>query len=776
MRVLVIIILSFFPMVVLSQNKMIQNLKYVFNGEHIVVSYDLISASSDSYYSISLLAFGADNQQFKPQLIYGDIGDVIHGGTEKKIVWQTKSDNFSYKGKLRIVLKVKSNLKPKYSTHLSKSIIFPGFGDYRLDNKKSHILKGVAGYSLIGLGYFFKSQSELNYNNYLNANSSIYANSEFNSAKSNQLLSYSAFSLSGALWSYSVLNTYFKTKKLKSVNNISETQSKYYNKLSSKEFLFSTENEVNIKGVFYPPNLSLVQEDGVVLKNSKGDITKFLNAGDLTTIHFRIKNIGKGDGNNLLLKIRNQEITSEIKIPNELNLGLIKSDSFLNIEIPVSTELDFESSNLKLQLEVIEESGFGLEPFDLNIAIKKFQKPKIIVTDYKFQTEKGGIPSKKDKIELKLNVQNVGLGMGEDISVKFIYPENIHSFSENDKKIYPILNSSEHIELSFEFAATNNYKDSVIPIQIVLEEKYGRFAESQILKLNLKKELSKPINIYGELNTSKEIKPALLHSDVDIDIPVNKIKKSETFALIIGNEDYKSRQVNLEAESNVDFALNDARIFKEYAINCLGIPNENILYLENSTSGEMKQSLKRLQNLVNRFGKENAEIIFYYAGHGFPDETTKVPYLMPVDVSVSDLSYAIKLDDLFNTLSETNANKITVFLDACFTGEGRKLGLLSARTARIKPSFTSLKGNIVVFNAGNGNQSALPFKEEKHGYFTYFILKKLKETKGEVSYEELSNYVNQKVSFETTRYLKPQDPTVAVSVSLGEKWKKWRFK
>ena len=70
---------------------------------------------------------------------------------------------------------------------------------------------------------------------------------------------------------------------------------------------------------------------------------------------------------------------------------------------------------------------------------------------------------------------------------------------------------------------------------------------------------------------------------------------------------------------------------------------------------------------------------------------------------------------------------------------------------------------------------SLPFKEEKHGYFTYFILKKLKETKGDVTYEELANYVSQKVSFETTRYLKPQDPTVAVSMVLGEKWKKWKF-
>ena len=50
--------------------------------------------------------------------------------------------------------------------------------------------------------------------------------------------------------------------------------------------------------------------------------------------------------------------------------------------------------------------------------------------------------------------------------------------------------------------------------------------------------------------------------------------------------------------------------------------------------------------IIKKLGS-TAELIVYYAGHGYPDETTKVPYLIPVDVPASDLSYAIKLDDFY---------------------------------------------------------------------------------------------------------------------------------
>jgi len=63
----------------------------------------------------------------------------------------------------------------------------------------------------------------------------------------------------------------------------------------------------------------------------------------------------------------------------------------------------------------------------------------------------------------------------------------------------------------------------------------------------------------------------------------------------------------------------------------------------------------------------------------------------------------------------------------------RNQGLISARGVKIKPKENALNGNFVVFAATNEDQTAMSYKEKGHGVFTYFLLKKLQATKGNVS-------------------------------------------
>ena len=196
--------------------------------------------------------------------------------------------------------------------------------------------------------------------------------------------------------------------------------------------------------------------------------------------------------------------------------------------------------------------------------------------------------------------------------------------------------------------------------------------------------------------------------------------------------------------------VNDAKVFKEYALKTLGVKEDNMFYLKDATAIEINRKIKLVSKIIKKLGSK-AELIVYYAGHGYPDETTKIPYLIPVDVPASDLSYAIKLDDFYKDLSATGAKSITVFLDACFTGGGRNSGLVASRGVKVKPKEGTLNGNIVVFSASSGEQSSLPYHKEAHGMFTYHLLKKLQETKGDVSMGELSDYLDESVSLQSLK-------------------------
>ncbi|OFX20860.1 MAG: hypothetical protein A2041_02980 [Bacteroidetes bacterium GWA2_31_9b] len=262
-------------------------------------------------------------------------------------------------------------------------------------------------------------------------------------------------------------------------------------------------------------------------------------------------------------------------------------------------------------------------------------------------------------------------------------------------------------------------------------------------------------------------------SDVDINIPYTERKNESKYALIIGNEDYNSYQMGLNTESNVDYAVNDAQTFKMYAKSTLGIPDENIIYLENAKAVEMSRAIKTLTSVIkNTNGK--GDILFYYAGHGFPDEIEKEPYLIPVDVSGSDLQFAVKLADLYKQLTEYPSQKVTVILDACFSGGARNQSLVAARGVKVKPKDNILKGNIVVFTASSGEQSSLSYKDKNHGLFTYYLLKKIKETNGNISYKELSDYLTEQVSIKSALInQKEQNPQTLISVTAKDYWQNW---
>ena len=266
-------------------------------------------------------------------------------------------------------------------------------------------------------------------------------------------------------------------------------------------------------------------------------------------------------------------------------------------------------------------------------------------------------------------------------------------------------------------------------------------------------------------NQDKDKGNKIIDNSIDINIPITPTRNNNTFAVIIGNENYAK-------VSKVQYALNDARSFAEYCKKTLGIPEKNVRGYEDATYGTIVSAIKDVQKIAEAY-KGNINVIFYYAGHGIPDNASKDAFLLPIDADGRQIDICYSLSKLYEILGGMQTNNVTVFLDACFSGAVRGEGMLTAaRGVAIKTNPAAPKGNMVVFSAATDEQTAFPYAEKGHGMFTYFLLKKIRETRGDVTLGELSNYIKDEVTKQAIVVNgRNQTPTISCSYIIQEKWK-----
>ncbi|MBD5226319.1 MAG: leucine-rich repeat protein [Bacteroidales bacterium] len=262
-------------------------------------------------------------------------------------------------------------------------------------------------------------------------------------------------------------------------------------------------------------------------------------------------------------------------------------------------------------------------------------------------------------------------------------------------------------------------------------------------------------------------------SDLDKMIPVGPFTRNNTYALVIGNQNYRF-------VSDVPYAIHDARVFADYCRKTLGIPAENIHVTEDATKQMiLEEELQDWLGTIN--DPEDKNLIIYYAGHGVPDvKNQNKAYLLPTDVRGTSPQRGIALDEFYKQLGDLAFNQTTVFLDACFSGvnrenEGVTEGL---RAVEVDAENAELGGgNVVVFSAAQGNETAQGFPEEGHGLFTYYLLKELRDSYGETTLGNLSDAITHNVSQKAPqmKMRKSQTPSTNASDVLGDKWRRLRF-
>lgn len=488
-----------------------------------------------------------------------------------------------------------------------------------------------------------------------------------------------------------------------------------------------------------------------------------IEAGGAYTVEFTVRNSGKGSAEDCTPQLKTSAGLTVAKMP-KIN---IPAGGEKKITARVTAADNIAAGKKTFAISVDEPHGFGTDSHILEINAHAFTAPMVVVNDFAVSSPNGtSTLQRKLPFDLQILLQNVEAGTADNVTVSLELPANVFIVEGEQNQNIPQLKPGETFSLNYTLVANNSYTASNIPVKVNVSEKHGKYAKGRTLTLDMNQTLAATKTTVNE-NAVKpvEIQIASLTSEVDRDIPNSGLSAPNTFAVIISNENYS--QVD-----PVDYAINDGQTFARYCTQVLGLPESNVRFVADATRNQMVRQLNWLKEIGNSYGND-ATVIFYYSGHGVPSESDHTAYILPVDGDHADMSTNLSLEQVYNTLAETGVSKTTVFLDACFSGSKRGDAMLkAARGVRIKPKDNAPKGPMVVLSAAQGDQTAYPLDKERHGMFTFYLLKKLRDSAGKVTLGELADYVSTEVSRRSVvENSKPQTPAVQVSPSVADSWR-----
>jgi uncharacterized caspase-like protein len=241
--------------------------------------------------------------------------------------------------------------------------------------------------------------------------------------------------------------------------------------------------------------------------------------------------------------------------------------------------------------------------------------------------------------------------------------------------------------------------------------------------------------------------------------PAAKLSR-DAYAVVIGVGRYENVTI-----PSLKYTVADAEAMYNVLITTAGFKKDNVLLLTDRS--ERKPTLRNIKYALGTFLARTAQkddtVIVYFAGHGAPEIDQRglerdgfVKYLIPSDADPDDLfSTALPMDDLQTIFNRIEAERLVVFLDACFSGAagGRTFVAKKTRAGTVDDLFlerlTRSKGRAII-TASKSSELSIELPELGHGIFTYFLTEGLKgagdlNRDGIVSLQELYEYVEQQV-------------------------------
>ncbi len=214
-------------------------------------------------------------------------------------------------------------------------------------------------------------------------------------------------------------------------------------------------------------------------------------------------------------------------------------------------------------------------------------------------------------------------------------------------------------------------------------------------------------------------------------------------ALIIGNNVYRDSSGHWPS---LQTAASDARAMQKILRQQYGFSDTELI--ENASRRDV---LKALERLANR-ALPNDNILVYYAGHGFIDETRQRGYWVPVDAEGADNTTFLRNSTIRDELNliASRARHTLLISDSCFSGtllRQASRGISQVSNSEDYFKKVSHKKSVQIMTAGGVEFVDDDYQSSGHSPFTYFLLNELKHNDRElITLSELSHNVTRAVA------------------------------
>lgn len=533
--------------------------------------------------------------------------------------------------------------------------------------------------------------------------------------------------------------------------------------LAYNESLKKTENvaqEQSSVPVPVDPAMLVIRVDSFI----DGNNNKVIDAGESFAVQFTVENQGKGDAYNIRLRLSEQQgYDRYFDGPRELDGGNIPAGTSKEYTFRYIVKQEMPTALARINIYAFEANGFDADPSELIVNTMEYSMPRLRIADHQFFASEGSSITIGKNGKLTVAVQNFGTKTAHNVKLNFTLPKNVYTTDSPEMTIDSIA-PGDVATLDYGFLVNKRFDGDSIAVVLAVTESTRSSAINEAYKVKVGEYLTaaSTMNLSGNVVARRVVAKDFsltFKSELMEDIPVGAVNRHR-YALIIGNEDYSMTGAN--AEINVPYAVNDAMVFREYCVRTFGVPDNQIKVVPNATAGMMHEQLDWLVNMAST--DPEAELIFYYSGHGNNDEATKEPYLLPVDITGKNIRLGISLTELYRELATYPVKGAYVFLDACFSGGYKSAApLLAQKGVRVVPKVGLPQGKTLSFSSSSGDQTSSVYHDKKQGYYTYFLIKTIKDARGDLSMKDLFERTSAAVKKATAMIGKMQEPQCMVS-------------